>query len=124
MAIHIVSSVHFRLMMPSPWVLTAPLSLQVGLPITKLPDALWGITDICLLWANNNKLDQLDPAIGNLKKLQVCSPTSSAHILTFSPRTAATPGHASRGEEKSKRACLCMLIHETTREMVRGHTYF
>jgi Leucine-rich repeat (LRR) protein len=41
------------------------------LPIKKLPDELWSLQSLSLLWANNNQLEFLDPAVGNLAKLQV-----------------------------------------------------
>jgi len=40
-------------------------------PISELPEELWYLKDVYLLWANNNKLTILSPLIGNLVRLQV-----------------------------------------------------
>ena len=40
-------------------------------PISDLPDELWSLKDVYLLWANNNKLTVLNPQVGNLTRLQV-----------------------------------------------------
>lgn len=43
----------------------------IGLPIEKLPLELFSMSELLLLWVNNNKLTVLDPGIGNLQKIQV-----------------------------------------------------